>query len=75
MDFHELRFESPAGLTRAFGRVLECQQVEDCLVDGTRLTLSFRAPAATAADLFRGLRQAGEASVWTFQLVGDTHPD
>jgi len=69
MHYHELRFVSSSGLSRAFGDLHACQGVEGCLIDPGALTLRFSAPAERAAQLMSRLRVRGDLAAWSFQLA------
>ena len=78
MHYHELRFISSSGLSRAFGDLLACQGVEGCLVDTRALTLRFSAPSDQAAKLLRrlgrGFAPAGLSSAGRRRRPGARSP-
>ncbi len=51
--FYELRLRTRSGLARAFGEVMACVHVEDCLVDEASRTLLFTAPSKFAASILQ----------------------
>ena len=72
MRYHELRFVSSSELSRAFGELFSCQDVEGCLIDASSLTLRFSAPADQAARLLDHVQRRGELAARSFPRPGVT---